>query len=134
MLGVIKLHREAVETIHPSEEFNYFKDEARKTWDGALACGKEAGYRNAQVTVLAPTGTIAFLMDCDTTGVEPDIALVKYKLLAGGGMLKIVNRGVPDALRRLGYEPRPSPRSSRTSKNSTPLKTLRKTARPLPAA
>ena len=65
--------------------------------------GRESGYRNAQVTVLAPTGTIAFLMDCDTTGVEPDIALVKYKLLAGGGMLKIVNRGVPDALRRLGY-------------------------------
>ncbi len=61
------------------------------------------GYRNAQVTVLAPTGTIAFLMDCDTTGVEPDIALVKYKLLAGGGMLKIVNRTVPEALRRLGY-------------------------------
>ncbi|HTV75557.1 MAG TPA: hypothetical protein VMD57_01060, partial [Candidatus Baltobacteraceae bacterium] len=103
MLGVIKLHREAVEEIQPSTEFNYLKDEARKTWDGALARGKQAGYRNAQVTVLAPTGTIAFLMDCDTTGVEPDIALVKYKLLAGGGMLKIVNRGVPDALRRLGY-------------------------------
>jgi ribonucleoside-diphosphate reductase alpha chain len=103
MFGVIKLHREAVEGIQPSQEFNYLKDEARKTWDGALARGRQAGYRNAQVTVLAPTGTIAFLMDCDTTGVEPDIALVKYKLLAGGGMLKIVNRGVPDALRRLGY-------------------------------
>ncbi len=103
MLGVIQLHRDSVEQIQPSQEFNYLKDEARKTWDGALACGKQAGYRNAQVTVLAPTGTIAFLMDCDTTGVEPDIALVKYKLLAGGGMLKIVNRGVPDALRRLGY-------------------------------
>jgi ribonucleoside-diphosphate reductase alpha chain len=103
MLGVIKLHRKAVEEIQPSAEFNYLKDEARKTWDGALARGKQVGYRNAQVTVLAPTGTIAFLMDCDTTGVEPDIALVKYKLLAGGGMLKIVNRGVPDALRRLGY-------------------------------
>ena len=103
MLGVIKLHRDAVEQIQPSEEFNYLKTEARKTWDGALAKGKQHGYRNAQVTVLAPTGTIAFLMDCDTTGVEPDIALVKYKLLAGGGMLKIVNRGVPDALRRLGY-------------------------------
>jgi len=104
MLGVIKLHREAVETIQPSAEFNYLKTEARKTWDGALAKGKQHGYRNAQVTVLAPTGTIAFLMDCDTTGVEPDIALVKYKLLAGGGMLKIVNRGVPDALHRLGYD------------------------------
>jgi len=103
ILGVIKLHRDAVEQIQPSAEFNYLKDEARKTWDGALARGKQVGYRNAQVTVLAPTGTIAFLMDCDTTGVEPDIALVKYKLLAGGGMLKIVNRGVPDALRRLGY-------------------------------
>jgi ribonucleoside-diphosphate reductase alpha chain len=103
MLGVIKLHREAVEDIHPSEEFGYLKTEARNCWERALARGSEVGYRNAQVTVLAPTGTIAFLMDCDTTGVEPDIALVKYKLLAGGGMLKIVNRGVPDALRRLGY-------------------------------
>jgi ribonucleoside-diphosphate reductase alpha chain len=103
MLGVIKLHRDAVEDIHPSEEFGYLKTEARNCWNRALARGKEVGYRNAQVTVLAPTGTIAFLMDCDTTGVEPDIALVKYKLLAGGGMLKIVNRGVPDALRRLGY-------------------------------
>ena len=104
MLGVIKLHREAVETIQPSAEFNYLKTEARHCWDRALARGQKVGYRNAQVTVLAPTGTIAFLMDCDTTGVEPDIALVKYKLLAGGGMLKIVNRGVPDALRRLGYD------------------------------
>ena len=103
MLGVIKQHRAAVEEIQPSAEFNYLKLEARKCWDRALARGQEVGYRNAQVTVLAPTGTIAFLMDCDTTGVEPDIALVKYKLLAGGGMLKIVNRGVPDALRRLGY-------------------------------
>jgi len=103
MLGVIQLHRDAVEQIQPSQEFNYLKDEARKGWDGALALGRRHGYRNAQVTVLAPTGTIAFLMDCDTTGIEPDIALVKYKLLAGGGMLKIVNRGVPDALRRLGY-------------------------------
>ncbi|MHB1306415.1 MAG: vitamin B12-dependent ribonucleotide reductase [Limisphaerales bacterium] len=103
MLGVIRQHREAVETIHPSAEFGYLKDEARRCWDRALARGEEAGFRNAQVTVLAPTGTIAFLMDCDTTGVEPDIALVKYKLLAGGGMLKIVNRTVPEALRRLGY-------------------------------
>src|SRR5205814_2419351 len=103
MLGVIKLHRQAVEEIQPSEEFNYLKDEARSCWDRALARGRQAGYRNAQVTVLAPTGTIAFLMDCDTTGVEPDIALVKYKLLAGGGMLKIVNQTVPAGLRRLGY-------------------------------
>ncbi len=103
MLGVIHLHRNAVEDIQPSEKFNYLKDEARRVWDGALAKGKKHGYRNAQVTVLAPTGTIAFLMDCDTSGIEPDIALVKYKLLAGGGMLKIVNRGVPEALRSLGY-------------------------------
>ncbi|MEY4388110.1 MAG: Vitamin B12-dependent ribonucleotide reductase [Verrucomicrobiota bacterium] len=102
-LGVIKQHRDAVEEIHPSTEFNYLKNEARDCWNRALDLGKQHGYRNAQVTVLAPTGTIAFLMDCDTTGVEPDIALVKYKLLAGGGMLKIVNRGVGDALNRLGY-------------------------------
>jgi ribonucleoside-diphosphate reductase alpha chain len=102
-LGVIQQHRAAVETIQPSREFNYLKEEARACWDRALTRGREVGYRNAQVTVLAPTGTIAFLMDCDTTGVEPDIALVKYKLLAGGGMLKIVNRTVPEALRRLGY-------------------------------
>src|SRR6185503_3254478 len=103
MLEVIQLHRDAVEDIQASHEFHYLKEEARRTWGVALEKGKKHGYRNAQVTVLAPTGTIAFLMDCDTTGVEPDIALVKYKLLAGGGMLKIVNRGVPDALRRLGY-------------------------------
>jgi ribonucleoside-diphosphate reductase alpha chain len=103
MLDVIKQHRTAVEDIHPSSEFAYLKDEARHCWNRALSHGQQAGYRNAQVTVLAPTGTIAFLMDCDTTGVEPDIALVKYKLLAGGGMLKIVNRGVADALRRLNY-------------------------------
>jgi ribonucleoside-diphosphate reductase alpha chain len=103
MLDVIRQHREAVEAIQPSEEFNYLKDEARSCWNHALERGQKFGYRNAQVTVLAPTGTIAFLMDCDTTGVEPDIALVKYKLLAGGGMLKIVNRGVPQALQRLGY-------------------------------
>ncbi|MBI2927912.1 MAG: vitamin B12-dependent ribonucleotide reductase [Verrucomicrobia bacterium] len=103
MLGVIRLHRQAVEDIQPSHEFDYLKEDARHSWDHALELGLQHGYRNAQVTVLAPTGTIAFLMDCDTTGVEPDIALVKYKLLAGGGMLKIVNRTVPEALRRLGY-------------------------------
>ena len=103
MLGVIKQHREAVEQIQPSEDFAYLKQEARRCWDRALSRGQKHGYRNAQVTVLAPTGTIAFLMDCDTTGVEPDIALVKYKLLAGGGSLKIVNRTVPQALQRLGY-------------------------------
>ena len=105
MLGVIQQHRDAVEAIQPSEEFHYLKEEARKTWVNALQRGRQSGYRNAQVSVLAPTGTIAFLMDCDTTGIEPDIALVKYKLLAGGGLLKIVNRTVPEGLRRLGYTP-----------------------------
>ena len=104
MLGVIQQHRDAVEEIQPSREFHYLKEEARKCWDRALERGRRSGYRNAQVTVLAPTGTIAFLMDCDTTGIEPDIALVKYKLLAGGGLLKIVNRTVPEGLRRLGYK------------------------------
>ncbi|MDP6753968.1 MAG: vitamin B12-dependent ribonucleotide reductase [Verrucomicrobiota bacterium] len=103
MSGVMQLHRDAVEEIQPSEDFGYLKEAARDCWEAALAKGDQDGYRNAQVTVLAPTGTIAFLMDCDTTGVEPDIALVKYKLLAGGGTLKIVNRTVPEALSRLGY-------------------------------
>ena len=79
------------------------KEEAARIWDDAAELGKRHGYRNAQVTVLAPTGTISFLMDCDTTGIEPDIALVKYKLLAGGGMLKIVNQTVKPALEKLGY-------------------------------
>src|SRR2546425_3907017 len=76
---------------------------ARQAWDDAVAFGRPTGYRNAQASVLAPTGTISFMMDCDTTGVEPDIALVKYKKLVGGGMLKLVNGSVPSALRRLGY-------------------------------
>jgi ribonucleoside-diphosphate reductase alpha chain len=76
---------------------------ARQSWDDAVSLGKSVGYRNAQASVLAPTGTISFMMDCDTTGVEPDIALVKYKRLVGGGMLKLVNGTVPGALRRLGY-------------------------------
>ena len=103
MLEVIKLHRSHVEKIQESDRFGFLKEEALKCWDGALALGKKHGYRNAQVTVLAPTGTIGFLMDCDTTGIEPDIALVKYKLLAGGGMLKIVNQTVKPALINLGY-------------------------------
>jgi ribonucleoside-diphosphate reductase alpha chain len=105
MLSVVRQHRAAVESIQASQDFHYLKEEARRTWTAALERGESFGYRNAQVTVLAPTGTIAFLMDCDTTGIEPDIALVKYKLLAGGGMLKIVNRTVPEGLSRLGYAP-----------------------------
>jgi ribonucleoside-diphosphate reductase alpha chain len=103
MRGVMQLHRDAVEEIQPSDHFGYLKEAARDCWEVALAKGDQHGYRNAQVTVLAPTGTISFFMDCDTTGVEPDIALVKYKLLAGGGTLKLVNRTVPEALSRLGY-------------------------------
>jgi len=103
MLEVIQLHRDAVEDIQASDEFGYLLKEARQVWDAALQLGKKQGFRNAQVTVLAPTGTIGFLMDCDTTGIEPDIALVKYKLLAGGGMLKIVNQTVRPALQKLGY-------------------------------
>src|SRR5438046_2419981 len=104
MLEVIKLHRQAVREIPDVKEFAHLKKEAAKVWDTAADLGKCYGYRNAQVTVLAPTGTISFLMDCDTTGIEPDIALVKYKLLAGGGMFKIVNQTVKPALEKLGYD------------------------------
>jgi ribonucleoside-diphosphate reductase alpha chain len=103
MVDVIELHRCAVREISDAKEFAHLKEEAAKVWDSAAELGKRYGYRNAQVTVLAPTGTISFLMDCDTTGIEPDIALVKYKLLAGGGMLKIVNQTVKPALEKLGY-------------------------------
>ncbi len=103
MLDVIELHRCAVREIPDAKEFAHLKEEAAKVWESAAELGKRHGYRNAQVTVLAPTGTISFLMDCDTTGIEPDIALVKYKLLAGGGMLKIVNQTVKPALEKLGY-------------------------------
>jgi ribonucleoside-diphosphate reductase alpha chain len=103
MLAVMQMHRDAVEKIDPACP-KYLQEAARRVWDEVLAGGRRHGYRNAQATVLAPTGTISFLMDCDTTGIEPDIALVKYKQLAGGGMLKIVNQTVPLALRTLGYD------------------------------
>src|SRR5205807_4409548 len=76
---------------------------ALKSWDDALSLGERFGFKNAQISVIAPTGTIAFMMDCDTTGIEPDIALVKYKWLVGGGVIKIVNNTVPEALTKLGY-------------------------------
>ena len=85
------------------ERVRAFERRSRESLGQRSGTGKRYGYRNAQVTVLAPTGTISFLMDCDTTGIEPDIALVKYKLLAGGGMLKIVNQTVKPALEKLGY-------------------------------
>ena len=103
MLEVIRLHRMTCDQIQDFTDFDYLKLEAARAWDSALSLGQKHGFRNAQVTVLAPTGTIGFLMDCDTTGIEPDIALVKYKLLAGGGMLKIVNQTVKPALEKLGY-------------------------------
>jgi ribonucleoside-diphosphate reductase alpha chain len=103
MLHVMQMHRDAVEKIDPACP-EYLKKAARAVWDEVLSNGRQYGFRNAQATVLAPTGTISFLMDCDTTGIEPDIALVKYKQLAGGGMLKIVNNTVPAALEKLGYD------------------------------
>ena len=104
-LRVIRKHRAAVDRIDGLDSVpDPIREAATDAWDQALRLGELHGYRNAQATLLAPTGTIAFMMDCDTTGVEPDIALVKYKNLSGGGYLKIVNRTVPAALARLGYD------------------------------
>jgi ribonucleoside-diphosphate reductase alpha chain len=103
MLRVIAKHREAAYNIANDNVEDDLVTAARRAWDEAHELGAKHGYRNGQTTVLAPTGTIGFMMDCDTTGVEPDIALVKYKKLVGGGMLKIVNQTVPLALQRLGY-------------------------------
>jgi ribonucleoside-diphosphate reductase alpha chain len=102
MMRVMQMHRNAVEQIDSSGPA-YLKDAARSVWEKVLESGHRNGFRNAQATVLAPTGTISFMMDCDTTGIEPDIALVKYKQLAGGGMLKILNKSVHMGLRKLGY-------------------------------
>ncbi len=104
MLKVIDKHRSYAYKLDPALVPLDLLSDARKAWDEALLLGQAAGYRNSQASVLAPTGTIAFMMDCDTTGVEPDIALVKYKRLVGGGMLKIVNNTVPRSLKRLGYD------------------------------
>ena len=102
-LGVMEKHRRHVEKIDGAFVPYDLMTAARESWDDTLKVGREFGFRNGQVTVLAPTGTIGFMMDCDTTGIEPDIALVKYKRLVGGGMLKIVNKTVPECLARLGY-------------------------------
>ena len=104
MQKVIGLHKAAAYKLDPSYVPLDLLRAARESWDEALKVGTGAGYRNSQATVIAPTGTIAFMMDCDTTGIEPDIALIKYKKLVGGGMLKIVNGTVPRALKRLGYD------------------------------
>ncbi|HLC37941.1 MAG TPA: vitamin B12-dependent ribonucleotide reductase, partial [Candidatus Norongarragalinales archaeon] len=103
-LNVISMHREATHAISEKGTRRELLDEAEKAWDYALESGRKNGFRNAQISVLAPTGTISFMMDCDTTGVEPDIALIKYKWLVGGGMMKIVNTTVPLALEKLGYK------------------------------
>lgn len=108
MLEVIKMQRDHVKDIQVEKIPARLRELVNVAWDcwsEAYELGEKKGFRNAQTTVLAPTGTIAFMMDCDTTGIEPDIALVKYKVLAGGGMLKIVNRSVPLALQNLGYNP-----------------------------
>jgi ribonucleoside-diphosphate reductase alpha chain len=104
MLRVMEKHRQAAHQLSTSPDSADVVDAARATWDDAVKLGRQHGYRNAQATVLAPTGTIGLMMDCDTTGIEPDLALVKYKKLVGGGLLKIVNGTVPAALRKLGYD------------------------------
>jgi ribonucleoside-diphosphate reductase alpha chain len=102
-LEVIRMHRDAVSGIRRQNVSAALYDGARQCWDDAYESGRRHGYRNAQVTVIAPTGTIGFMMDCDTTGIEPDLALIKYKKLVGGGVIKIVNNTVPQALIKLGY-------------------------------
>src|SRR5688572_4891839 len=102
-LRVMRKHRDSMRDVIGGNVPPDLYNTARASWDDAVELGEQFGYRNAQATVLAPTGTIGFMMDCDTTGVEPDIALVKYKKLVGGGLMKIVNQTVPMALRKLGY-------------------------------
>jgi ribonucleoside-diphosphate reductase alpha chain len=104
-LRVMRKHRAALKDIDKTHMPKSLFDAAKSVWDEVIELGEQHGFRNAQATVLAPTGTIGFMMDCDTTGVEPDIALVKYKKLVGGGLMKIVNQTVPMALAKLGYSP-----------------------------
>jgi ribonucleoside-diphosphate reductase alpha chain len=108
MLDVIRMHRDAMRGIQPDHVQPELYLAAQESWDTALQHGEKFGYKNSQVTVLAPTGTIGFMMDCDTTGIEPDLALVKHKKLVGGGLIKIVNNTVPEALMKLGYTPEQS--------------------------
>jgi ribonucleoside-diphosphate reductase alpha chain len=102
-LNVIRMHRDSTSGIDSRRVPAAVYENARQCWEEAYELGRVAGFRNAQTTVLAPTGTIGFMMDCDTTGIEPDLALVKYKKLVGGGVIKIVNNTVPAALMKLGY-------------------------------
>ena len=103
MLDVMRMHRDSLRPIKEENVQPQLLRAARESWDNAVSLGEKFGYRNSQVSVLAPTGTIGFMMDCDTTGIEPDLALVKHKRLVGGGVIKIVNNTVPMALMRLGY-------------------------------
>jgi ribonucleoside-diphosphate reductase alpha chain len=105
MLDVVRMHRDALRPIKEDNVQPSLLHAAQKSWDDAVALGERFGYKNSQVSVLAPTGTIGFMMDCDTTGIEPDLALVKQKRLVGGGVIKIVNNTVPQALMKLGYPP-----------------------------
>jgi ribonucleoside-diphosphate reductase alpha chain len=105
MIDVIRMHRDAMRGIRPERVQPELYMAAQESWDTALNHGEQFGFKNAQVTVLAPTGTIGFMMDCDTTGIEPDLALVKHKKLVGGGVIKIVNNTVPQALMKLGCTP-----------------------------
>jgi ribonucleoside-diphosphate reductase alpha chain len=104
-LEVIRIHRDSVSRVNRHNVPAALYQGAQQCWDDAYDSGRKHGYRNAQVTVIAPTGTIGFMMDCDTTGIEPDLALIKYKKLVGGGVIKIVNNTVPAALIKLGYSP-----------------------------
>jgi len=108
MLDVIRMHRDSMRGIQPDHVQPELFMAAQESWDTALQHGEKFGFKNSQVTVLAPTGTIGFMMDCDTTGIEPDLALVKHKKLVGGGLIKIVNNTVPEALMKLGYTPEQS--------------------------
>ncbi len=103
MLEVMRMHRDSLRPIKEDNVQPQILRAAREAWDNTVDHGGKFGYRNSQVSVLAPTGTIGFMMDCDTTGIEPDLALVKHKRLVGGGVIKIVNNTVPMALMRLGY-------------------------------
>jgi ribonucleoside-diphosphate reductase alpha chain len=105
MLDVVRMHRDALRPIKEDNVQPSLLHAAQKSWDDAVSLGERFGYKNSQVSVLAPTGTIGFMMDCDTTGIEPDLALVKQKRLVGGGVIKIVNNTVPQALMKLGYPP-----------------------------
>ncbi|MFZ1972277.1 MAG: vitamin B12-dependent ribonucleotide reductase [Candidatus Acidiferrales bacterium] len=105
MIDVMRMHRDSLRPIKEEHVQPTLLRAAKKSWDDALELGEKFGYKNSQVSVLAPTGTIGFMMDCDTTGIEPDLALVKQKRLVGGGVIKIVNNTVPQALMKLGYSP-----------------------------